>query len=170
MTKIADKILKSSVFIIVLLSVMQCAINPPTPDLPDDVLGIKLGMNRDDAENRLREIGDFKEDARKRQQVWLVRNVSHFDSLAIGYNQDNKVRYITAFADKDIVKEPLRFSEVGDLSKAKQEITAPHHRYTWTVEAADGKPAHIVSIYGTDPEFVSMYSLAEAGNSEKKKN
>lgn len=159
--------LKSSVFIIVLLSVIQCTTNPPTPDLPDNILGIKLGMSKEDAENRLREIGKFKENAAKGQQVWLVEKDPRFNSLAIGFDKENRVRYVTAFAENGSVKERVRFTDVGDVSKAKQEITAPHHRYTWMINTADGKPDYFITVYGADPEFLSIYSLAKVGQSEE---
>lgn len=158
--------LKLCILIVVLLTITQCAAEvTPAPNLPDDVLGLKIGMSKDDAEKRLREIGELKEEMEKRQQVWNLKNEPHFNSLAIGYNRDNQIRYVTAFSEEGKVKERLRFSAVGDITKSQQEVTDPHHRYTWEVPTSDGRPAYIVSVYGANKEFLTMYSLAEMPNS-----
>lgn len=144
-----------------MLLTMQCVANSePVPILPDEIFGIKPGLNKTDAENRLREVGELKNEAEKRQQVWTLKNDVHFDSLAIGYDKENRVRYITAFYEGK-AKERMRFTDVGDLSKAKKEVTEPHHRYTWEIPATNGKPAHIVTVYGTDKDFLTTYSLAK---------
>lgn len=164
-----DKTLKLSVFVVVLLITMQCATkSAPATDLPDNILGIKLGMTEQESKSRLEKVGEFvRADGQGSEQVWTINKDPRFSSLAIGFDKEKRVRYVTAFAQN--TKERVRYSEVGDLSKAKKEVTKPHHRYTWTVEAADGKPARIISIYGADPEFLSMYSLAEMPKAEKEK-
>lgn len=155
------KILKSSILLTAMLLIMECAAkNEIAPVLPNNIFGVELGMNKPDAENRLRESGDLKNEAEKRQQVWTLKNNVHFDSLAIGYDRQDRVRYITAFYEGK-AKERMRFTEVGDVSQAKKEITEPHHRYTWEVPAKDGKPAYIVTVYGIDKDYLTTYSLAE---------
>ena len=58
-----------------------------------------------------------------------------FSSIAVAYDKEDQVRFITAFVQKAAVKEKTRFAEVGDLTKAKAEITEPHYRYIWEVPA-----------------------------------
>lgn len=142
------------------LVVVQCGGTKKNHNLPDNIFGVKLEMSKTDAENRLREVGELKNEAEKRQQVWTLKNDARFDSLAIGYNKENHVRYITAFYEGK-AKERMRFTDVGDVTKAKKEITEPHHRYTWEVPANYGKPAYIVTIYGTDKDYLTTYSLAQ---------
>lgn len=162
--------LKFCVFVVVLLALTQCATKtaaPPAPDLSDSVLGLKIGMSKEDADKRLRESGEFKEAMEKRQEVWFVKNDKHFNGVAVGYDRENRVRYVTAYSEPGKVSERLRFTAVGDLTKAAQEITDPHHRYTWKVPAANGKPEYVITIYGADKEFLSMYTMGEIPNSGK---
>lgn len=162
-----EKTLKLSILIFAALIIQCAAENPSVSELPDNILGIKIGMSKEDAEKRLQKIGTFKEDAAKGQQVWLVQKDPRFDSLAVGYDKENRVRYVTAFAEKESVKERVRFTDIGDVSKAKQEITEPHYRYTWMINTADGKPDYFITVYGNNPEFLSIYSLAKVGQSEE---
>ena len=133
--------------------------------LPVDLLGIRVGMSRTDAIKRLEEIAVLETELKKRQQLWNLKDDPHFLSLAIGYSPDERVRYITAFTEKAKVKakEKIMFTDVGDISKAKQEITGPHFKYIWDVPASDGAPAYQVVLYGDQKDFVSFYSLVELG-------
>ena len=146
-----------------LLSMMpQCASNPTSAkELPQDILGISVGMNKEDAQKRLEEIAEFESEGRKTGQLWRMKNDPHFKHIAVGYDADNRVRFVTAFVDKATAKERIRFTDVGDLKQAKQEIVAQHRRYIWEVPSIDGKPAYFVNIYGDEPEFVSHYSLSK---------
>jgi hypothetical protein len=134
----------------------QSAVNPPR-----DILGISIGMNKQDASRRLEEIAVFERDERKRQQVWKMKDASRYSHVAVGYDEKDQIRYITAFVDKALAKERIRFTDMGDLSKAKKEIVKPHHRYTWEVPAIEGKPGYFVTAYGSEPEFLSSCSLSK---------
>jgi hypothetical protein len=156
------------VFSVLLLSVTQCA--RKTNDLPKDLLGIYIGMNREDAQKRLEEIAVFESKTRKTGHLWKLKNDSHFSHLAIDYNKENKIRFVTAFVDAATAKERIRFAEVGDLTTAKAEISEPHYRYIWEIPAEGDKPDCVVNIYGDNPEFVTMYTLADKIQSDKLRN
>ena len=157
-----DRKSKSFVLIIFLLVSTHCAAKTETTaELPKDLRGISVGMSKTDARPRLEEVADFVSEDRKTGQLWQLKNDPYFRHLAIGYDKENKVRFVTGLVDAATAKQRMRFADVGDLSKAEREINEPHHRYYWKVEAADGKPAYFVNIYGADPEFLSTYSLSE---------
>ena len=156
------------VFSVLLLSMMHCA--RKTADLPKDLLGIYVGMNQEDAQKRLEEIAVFESKARKTGHLWKLRDNPHFSHLAIDYNKENKIRFVVAFVDPETAKERIRFAEVGDLTTAKAEISEPHYRYIWEAAAEGDKPARVVNIYGDNPEFVTMYSLADKIQSDKLRN
>ncbi len=132
----------------------QSAVNPPP-----DILGISIGMSKEDAKRRLEEIAVFERDERKRQQVWRMKDAARFGHIAVGYDENDRIRYVSGIVDKSIAKERIRYSDVGDLSTAKKEIVEPHRRYIWDVPERDGKPAYSIIINGDEPEFVSIYSL-----------
>jgi hypothetical protein len=156
------------VFSVLLLSMTQCA--RKTADLPKDLLGIYIGMNQEDAQKRLEEIAVFESKARKAGHLWKLKNDPRFSHLAIDYNKENKIRFVAAFVEPETAKERIRYTEVGDLTTAKTEISEPHYRYIWEVPAEGDKPACVVNIYGDNPEFVTMYSLADKIQSDKLRN
>ena len=151
------------------LALTQCASNSSAKNLPQDILGISVGMDKADVQKRLQEIAQFETDLRKRQQLWKLKNDKRFSHVAVGYDNEDKIRYVTAFVDKAIAKERIRFTDVGDLTKAKKEIVAPHHRYIWEVEARRGKPAYQVVVNGDNADFLTIYSLAKKLDASKSK-
>lgn len=168
MRKLMTIVFLVSLFFGLMWLIPQCATRAII--LPHDISGVYIGMSKRDATQRLQEIAVFERDERKRQQVWKSKNDSHFSGLAVGYDEKEQVQYITAFADKETAKERIRFADVGNLSKAKAEIVAPHYRYIWDVAEADEKPAYQVNIYGDNSEFVTIYSLigkVSSGESEE---
>lgn len=139
-----------------MLAGIQCATKPAV-EPPKDILGISMGMAKADAQKRLEEIAVFERDDRRQQQVWKLKDDSRYSNLALGYDKNDQIRYITVFASS--AENRIRFSEVGDLSAAKEEITKPHYKYTWTVPESERNPAYVVTAYGTEPEFLLSYSL-----------
>ena len=154
--------------VLAIASLMGCSSRPPAV-LKGDLLGIRVGMPKADAQKRLEEIAVLETELKKRQQIWNLKDDPHFLSLAVGYNAEDRIRYITGFVEKDKAKakKRIRFTEVGDISKAKQEISEPHFRYIWEVPASDAAPAHQVVLYGDQKDFVSFYTLVEFGQPAK---
>lgn len=129
---------------------------------PRDVMGIYVGMERDAATRRLAEIAKLKETDRKQGQLWTIRiNDPRLSDIGIGYDRENKVKFVTAFVDKDTARERIRYSDLGDLSAAKTETVGNNKRYIWEVAARDGRPAYFVDAHGDEPDFVSFYVLAK---------
>lgn len=146
-------------FIIVFSVVLSACAAKTASELPKEILGIPIGMSREDAERRLEEIAAFESDHQKFGQLWKLKNDPHFSSIAVAYDKDDRVRFVTAFVEKAAAKEKIRFADVGDLTKAKAEILEAHHRYIWEVDG-DGS-AYVVNIYGDNPDFVTTFSLAK---------
>jgi len=155
------------VFSFLLLGMTQCT--RKAVDLPKDLLGIYIGMNREDAQKRLEEIATLESEARKTGQLWRLKDNPHFSHIAIDYNKENKVRYVTTLVEKVGAKERVRFTDVGDLAKAKAEILEPHYRYIWQVPADGERESYHVNVYGDNPEFVTIYTLEGKSDEEKPK-
>ena len=158
--KSSRKKIQSGILILLLFVITQCAPKSAS-ELPKDILGISIGMSKNDAQKRLEEIALFERDEEKKQQIWRLKNDPRFSELAVGYDKENNLRYITLFVDKATAKERIRFTDVGDLSKSRKEIIEPHYRYIWEIAASEGKPAYYVNIYGDEPEFLTMFTLSE---------
>lgn len=175
MKKLINQKSTAILLFVILLTMTRCATKPAAaPDLPEGLLGISLGMKKADAEQRLRGIADFVAKAEKNQDLWQLRDDLHFDKLAVGYDREGEVRYITAFVNKETVRERIRFAEVGDLAQARAEVLEPHYRHTWKMTGKEGGSDFIVSVYGDNPDFVTMYSVAKQNQSaeeeEEEKN
>lgn len=148
-----------SICIVILLTMTQCA-GRTVSDLPKDILGISVGMNKESVERRLREIGKLEREEPKRQQVWSLRNDPSYAYLAVGYDENNLLNYVTAIA-KPRDGQAVRYTDVGDLSTAKKEVFEPNHRYIWEVPANGDAPAYLVTVQGTTPEVLSLYTLSK---------
>ncbi len=122
-------------------------------------MGVSVGMNKESVEARLRSIGKFLRDDGKGEQVWLVNDNPSFGHVAIGYDENDQIRYITAIA-KITGGQPMLFSDVGDLTTARQEIAGPNRRYTWEIAANGSNSGYQVIAQGVGGEAVSLYTLS----------
>lgn len=161
-----SKLIKFTCFVVFLLTVLQCS-HKTVSESPKDILGISVGMSRDSAEHRLREIGKFSRDDVKQQQLWLVRDDPHFGSLAIGYDKENRVRYVAGIA-KVKGGELMRYSQVGDIADAKAEIVEPNHKYVWEVPAEEnGNPGQTIIAQGNNADYLSMLTLVNSSDKKE---
>jgi hypothetical protein len=126
-------------------------------------MGISLEMNRDNARARLKSIGSLEKEDRKRQEVWAVKD-SRISHLLVGYDADNRVRYVTAIARTDGPK--IRYQEIADLKSAKSSHTSGNHKFTWEIEERRGKEAFILIARGHDPKYLDSYSVKKADQEE----
>lgn len=148
------------------LIVSAAACSKPAPDLPKDILGVRVGMNKADADRHLRETAKFNREDDQSEQLWSLSGNPNFDYLAIGYDRDKQVRYVTAIA-KSKDGKPVLFNDVGDLTKAKKEVVGLHHRYTWEIAASEKQPAYLVIAQGGNAESLSLYTLTKPRNPEE---
>lgn len=145
--------------LVVILMTTQCA-DKAASELPKDILGISVGMNKDAAQKRLAEIGELQSEDRETGNLWQLKDDARFRHLVVAYNAENRIQFVTALVDEKTAKQRVRFSEIGDLGKAKKDLVEPNHRYTWEA-AVDGKPAYAVSVYGNNPDYLTIYSMTE---------
>ena len=149
-----------SVFLLLVLSVVAIAASVrPRPE----IMGISLGMSRDAARARLNAIGNLEKEERKRQEVWAVKDtrISH---LLVGYDPDNRVRYLTAIARTDGPR--IRYQDVADLKSAQQSHTQGNHKFTWQVAARRGHTGYMLVARGHDPQYLDSYSVKKLDQEE----
>ena len=120
-----------------LLLAASFAVARTAPKRPrPEVLGVRLELSKRDAHERLKKLGNLSKEQRKNQEVWVIGDarVSH---LIVGYDPEDRVRYVTALARADAPR--IRYDEIASL-KTAQLVSAPGtYRYTWEVE---GKRKH----------------------------
>lgn len=111
------------------------AVRAPKRPRPE-VFGVRLEMSKREAHARLRKLGSLEKEQRKNQEVWAVtdRRVSH---LIVGFDPDDRVRYVTALARPDAPR--IRYDEIASLKTAQLSSAPGSYKYTWEVE---GKRTH----------------------------
>ena len=128
-----------------------------------EIMGISLDMKHDDAVTRLKSIGSLERETRKRQEVWAVKDV-RISHLLVGYDADNRVRYVTAIARTDGPR--IRYQEVADVKSAQRSVTPGNHKFTWEIEARRGR-AFILIARGHDPQYLDTYSVKKKDQEEE---
>jgi hypothetical protein len=146
----------------VLLSVSilaSAASQKPRPE----IMGIGLGMSREDARARLQAIGTLEREARKRQEVWAIKDqrVSH---LLIGYDPDFRVRYVTAIARTGGPR--ISYREVADIMTAQRMNNQGNYKFTWEIAARPGQFAYLIIAHGRDPQYLQSYSVKRLDQKE----
>jgi len=168
LNKTVLKTLSFGIGLVLILTMTQCT-GKIAPALPKDILGISVGMNKENAEQRLREIGKFMRDEGSREQVWSLSNNPNFGYLAVGYDENNQVRYVTAIT-KPQDGQPVFFKDVGDLTTAKRDVAGPNHRYIWEVAASENNSGYLIIAQGVNAEFLSLYTLSRPNNPGQEKD
>ncbi len=131
-----------------------------------DILGIRIGMNKDEAAKRLNEIGKLEKEENKQQEVWALNDEPHYSHLIVAFEKENqKVRYITVKAREN--GSPIRYSDVIDIAKAQQTSSANNHKYIQEVEGNLLAPGYAKIASGKDSNYLTYFSLKELNSSEE---
>lgn len=149
---------------VIILTMLSCARKTASDNnLPKDILGISVGMDKNEAHDHLKEIGKLIREEQKNQEVWVLKDGSRFGHLAVGFTKENLVRYVTAIA-KPNGETAMKPSEIGSLDNAKQEKDAQNYRYVWEVAAQSKRPAYLITAQGNQPENLSLYTMSASGS------
>ena len=148
----------SSLSLLLVIGVLVSA--APARPRPE-IMGISLEMSRDDARARLKSLGSLEKEDRKRQEVWAVKDV-RISHLLVGYDAENRVRYVTAIARPDGPR--IRYQEVADLKSAQRSITPGNHKFTWEIE---GRRGFILIARGHDAQYLDTYSVKKKDQEEE---
>ena len=129
-----------------------------------EIMGISLDMKHDDAVARLKSIGSLEKEQGKRQEVWALKDprISH---LLVGFDADNRVRYVTAIARTNGPR--IRYQEVADLKSAQRNIASGNHKFTWEIEERRGQSAFVLIARGHDAQYLDSYSIKKKDQEEE---
>lgn len=148
---------------LLLLSATAGGAHAPVKRPMPEVLGIRLGMSQRSAHARLKKLGKLEKEARKFQEVWAIGD-RRFSHLIVGFDPEQRVRYVTAIARADGMR--MRYDEVGNLKAAEAESGQGNHKFTWEVPARRGQFAYIVVAQGRDTQFLDSFSVKKTGVGE----
>lgn len=126
-----------------------------------DIMGIRINMSKKAAHNVLQKIGQLQREERKRQEIWEVRD-DYFTHIIVGFDTEMRVRFVTAVAREE--GQRMRYSDVADISKARQagNVTVNNYHYVWELAAQGKNPKCTVAARGRDPQFLKTYSIKRA--------
>lgn len=123
-----------------------------------DILGVRLGMTRDEAHARLQTIAKLEKQERKQQEVWRLTDDPSYTHLMVAYNKEyTSVRYVTAVANEQGRRVP--YADVIDLGGASMEGTPASRTYTQKTPPRDGRPGFVTKAIGPDPTYLKYYSV-----------
>lgn len=164
--KMIHKIFGLTISLLMVLMTLQCGGKTAVPaDLPKDILGISVGMENEKAETHLKEIGKLIREEKGRQQVWVLKDDLQYGHLAVGYNKENRVQYVTAIA-KPNGGTAVKPDQIGSLNTAKQEVNGPNYRYLWEVAARENNPEYLITVQGNQPESIALYTMEAVGSKD----
>ena len=166
MKKYFPKIVKLLILAVCLSTITGCS-NKSSAALPKDISGISVGMNKTDAQKRLEEIAVFErsEDKDGGQQVWRLKDTSQFVILSVGYDKENKVRYVAGITNEN-GSHKLKYTDVGDLDSSKQNVSQGNYEYIWDVPESSNFPAYQVISHGNKPEYSMLLTLKKIGGED----
>lgn len=124
----------------------------------DNVLGLRLGMSRDDVHRRLQTMGTLEREERGRQEIWTLAREPRFSSVLVGFDTDFRVRYVTVIARDH--GQRLRYSDLAPIKDARAEnANGVYRRYTWEFKPGKKSPGYFLIAEGRDPEFLKSFSI-----------
>ncbi len=131
-----------------------------------EVLGIKIGMNRDDARRRLEKLGKLEKEESKQQEVWKLTDEPQYAYIIIGFNREKtEVRFITAKAREN--GKRVRYGDVLNLKKAKQTGSTNNYKYVLEVPGRGKSPGYIVTARGQNPDYLTYFSIKKLDGKEE---
>lgn len=149
---------------LLLLAAACSAAGGPKPE----ILGVRLGMSREQAHARLQEIGKLEKEERKQQEVWRLNDDPSYSHLMVAYDKEHaSVRYVTAVANEQGRRVP--YADVVSLGSARLDSTQANRTYTQELPERDGQPGFVAKAIGTDPTYLKYYSIkrSDSGGEEE---
>lgn len=101
-----------------------------------------------------------------RQEAWTLRDDRRFESVIVGFDARDRVRFITGVARPKTV----RFDDAVDLAHAVESSAGSVRRVLWTVRPwGFGEPYAVIAI-GSSGDFVHYLSLKKIKEGEVEKD
>lgn len=125
-----------------------------------EILGLRVGMSKDEALSRLQKIGTKDRDERKQQEIWILTNDKHYSYIIIAFDKDHtRVRFVTAKAREG--GKRVHYRDVIDIKKARQEGSTNNYKYVLEVPAGGQELGYRVVARGRDKEYLTYFSVEE---------
>jgi hypothetical protein len=152
--------MKNTAFISLVIAILIFG-NGALAQVPErQILGFRLRMTEREVHERLKAMGTLVRKEEKRQEAWQIRD-EKFSHLIVGFNKEQKLRYVTAVAREDKDAKRLPYDQIGDLKQARQagDPKINNFNYQWDLAANRDNPHMLVIAIGRDPAFLTTYTL-----------
>lgn len=140
------------------VSLVLTAGNALGKEPPEDLLGVSLGMAKEEVQKRLGKLGELdmnKEGPGGAKQFWKLRD-RRYAWLAVRFDADMRVEWVSAFARQDKGRRPVRYRDIGNVRQAQ---LLGKYIYMWVVRKGAGEEDYAVTARGNDPEILSALLL-----------
>ena len=127
---------------------------------PPEILGVRLAMPYATAHAQLAKLGQLQKEG-EGQEVWALLGDEHYQFLMVGFDAERKVRYVTAIADAG--GTPVRFEDIGDVSRASRTGQAGNLTFTWKADDPKTKLEYLAIAKGKDSQRLSSRSVKRLG-------
>jgi hypothetical protein len=145
--------------LLVSLIAFNCSKSSKT-ELSSDILGIRIGMSKEDTIKRLQQIGKLDHEERKQQEIWTLNDDPRYSHLILAYDKEKQdVRYITVKAREGGTR--VSYSDVIDTNKAKLIKAPNNYKYIQEVPGNDSTPGYSRIASGTDANHLTYFSFKE---------
>lgn len=124
-----------------------------------DVLGLEIGMNKENAVKRLQTIGKKERNERKGQEIWNLSGDPRYSYIIVAFNKENNIRFITAKAREG--GKPIRYSDVINIKKARQDGTVNNYKYVVEVPSHGKELGYRIVARGQHKDYLTYYSIEE---------
>ena len=120
-----------------------------------EILGLRLGMSREAAIERLERIGrpQGTEDEEGGKQSWALKD-RRYRYVVVGFDAD-RLAWFSLFARPG--GRPVLMRELGDLARAKRQ---GNYIYVWSVPSRGGRAGYEVIARSLDPDTLQSLSVA----------
>lgn len=130
-----------------------------------EILGVRLGMSRDEAHARLQKLGRLEREERRQQEVWRLEADPSYSHLMVAYDREGaSVRYVTAVANEQ--GRRVAYAEVVNVGGARLDSAQASRTYTQELPERFGRPGFVAKAIGTDPTYLKYYSVERAASGE----
>jgi hypothetical protein len=127
---------------------------------PPEILGVRLAMPYRAARAQLAKIGQLQKEE-EGQEVWRLLGDKHYAHLVVGFNKEKRVRYVTALAEP--MGTPVKYTDLGDLSKAARSGQPGNLTYTWKGRDEKDKFEYLAIAKGKEANQLSSFSVKRLG-------
>ena len=127
---------------------------------PPEILGVRLAMPYTAAHAQLVKLGQLQKEE-EGQQVWRLLGNEHYAHLIVGFDGENRVRYVTALAEANAT--PVKYEDVGDLTKATRTGQPGNLTFTWKSRDRKGNFEYLAIAKGKDANKLSSFSVKRLG-------